>query len=133
MRRAELRRGYRGGVIALLLGLALLGVFVVLVVREPRRLVNGVVLLAERGISTRMLLVTSNFHALRTVILARRMGLDAAVVGSPTALYYLPSAVVREFVGILFEHKWFYLTVCVALAAAPPLLVLILAAIPGEQ
>ncbi|SUD47608.1 DUF218 domain [Nocardia otitidiscaviarum] len=90
-------------------------------------------LLAERGISTRMLLVTSNFHALRTAILARRMGLDAAVVGSPTALYYLPSAVLREFVGILFEHKWFYLTVCVALAAAPPLLVLILAAIPGEQ
>ncbi|MFI6869156.1 YdcF family protein [Nocardia sp. NPDC050406] len=90
-------------------------------------------LLAEHGIATRMLLVTSNFHALRTAILARRMGLDAEVVGSRTAFYYLPSAILREFVGILFEHRWAYLVACLVLAAMPPLLVLAVALIPGEQ
>lgn len=90
-------------------------------------------MLAERGVTTRMVLVTSNFHALRTAILARRMGLDAGVVGAPTAFYYLPSAILREFVGILFEHKWFYVLACVALAATPPLLILLIEAIPGEQ
>lgn len=90
-------------------------------------------LLAERGITTRMLLVTSNFHTLRTAILARRMGLDAEVVGARTAFYYLPSAILREFVGILFEHRWAYVAVCTILAAMPPLLVLAVAIIPGEQ
>ncbi|NNH75952.1 YdcF family protein [Nocardia uniformis] len=89
-------------------------------------------LLAACGVS-RMVLVTSNFHTLRTAIFARRLGLDAQVVGSPTAFYYMPSAILREFVGILFEHKWVYFGVCLAMAAVPPLLVLAVAVIPGEQ
>ncbi|WP_040815731.1 YdcF family protein [Nocardia concava] len=84
-------------------------------------------MLAERGVATRMVLVTSNFHALRTAILARHLGLDAAVVGAPTAFYYLPSAILREFVGILFEHKWFYAVACAALAVGLPSLVMLTA------
>lgn len=86
-------------------------------------------LLAQHGIAPRMVLVTSNFHALRTAILARRMGLDAAVVGSRTAPYYLPSAILREFAGILFEHKWTNALICLVLAALP---ILALLAIPSD-
>ncbi|WP_216912491.1 YdcF family protein [Nocardia noduli] len=81
-------------------------------------------LLGDRGGSTRMVLVTSNFHILRTAILARRLELDAEVVGARTAYYYLPSAVLREFVGLIVEYKWMNTTACLALLALPPLVVL---------
>lgn len=83
-------------------------------------------MLAERGMTDRMVLVTSNFHTLRTAILSRQMDLDAEVVGSQTALYYLPTAILREFAGILFEHIWAYVVACLVLAAIPLLLVLTL-------
>ncbi|QLY28355.1 YdcF family protein [Nocardia huaxiensis] len=86
-------------------------------------------LLAERGIDARMVLVTSNFHALRTAILARQLGLDADVAGAPTALYYLPSAILREFAGILVEHKWVNAFVCLLLGSLPWLA---LAAVPAD-
>ncbi|MFQ6397649.1 YdcF family protein [Nocardia sp. KC 131] len=76
-------------------------------------------LLGARGTSTRMVLVTSNFHILRTAILARGLHLDAEVVGAPTAFYFWPSAMLREFVAILVESKWVNITACIALAALP--------------
>ncbi|ANY05146.1 YdcF family protein [Pseudonocardia sp. HH130630-07] len=51
------------------------------------------------------LMVTSNYHAFRAAMLARRLGIDAQAVGAPTAGYYWPSAVLREFVAILREHR----------------------------
>ncbi|GAB0104173.1 YdcF family protein [Nocardia sp. JMUB6875] len=80
-------------------------------------------LLARYGIPTPVVLVTSNFHALRTGILARRQGLDATVVGSRTAFYYLPSAILREFTALLVQHKWTNLVISLALAALPLLAV----------
>ncbi|AYF75685.1 YdcF family protein [Nocardia yunnanensis] len=88
-------------------------------------------LLAEVTPAPRMVLVTSNFHALRTGILSRKLGLTADVVGAPTAFYYLPSAILREFAGILFDHKWAHTLVCVAAAALPLLAVATLPADPG--
>ncbi|MEC3953688.1 YdcF family protein [Nocardia sp. CDC153] len=88
-------------------------------------------LLASLGAPIPVVLVTSNFHALRTGILARKLGLPATVVGSPTAFYYVPSAILREFVGILFEHKWAHTLACLALAALPLLAVATLPADPG--
>ncbi|MFE9789212.1 YdcF family protein [Nocardia salmonicida] len=76
-------------------------------------------LLARRGIDSRILLVTSNFHVLRTALLARQVGLDAQAVGAPTARYYLPSAVLREYVGILVEYKVLNAVICALLVAAP--------------
>ncbi|MEU0540640.1 YdcF family protein [Nocardia sp. NPDC005978] len=76
-------------------------------------------MLAARGLSGPMVLVTSNFHALRTGILARRLGLDATVVGAETAFYYLPSAILREYVAILVEHRWTNALICAALASLP--------------
>lgn len=52
----------------------------------------------------RMTLVTSNFHVLRAAALTRRLGIDAQVVGSATAAYFLPAAFLREFVAVLATH-----------------------------
>ncbi|QBS43817.1 YdcF family protein [Nocardia sp. CS682] len=82
-------------------------------------------LLGERGESTRMVLVTSNFHILRTAILARRLDLDAEVTGSRTAFYYLPSAILREFAAIVVAYKWINVLTCAALMALPVLALLL--------
>lgn len=76
-------------------------------------------LLARQGIESRILLVTSNFHVLRTALLARSVGIDAQAVGAPTARYYLPSAILREYVGILVEHKVLNAAMCALMVAAP--------------
>ncbi len=81
-------------------------------------------LLGERGPTTRMVLVTSNFHILRTAILARRLDLDAEVTGARTAFYYLPSAFLREFAALLVAYRWSTVIACVALVSLPPLALL---------
>lgn len=60
-------------------------------------------------------------------MLARRLGVDAQAVGAPTAGYYWPSAVLREFVAILREHR-VLVTVLLLLVSLPvPAVVLLLA------
>lgn len=55
------------------------------------------------------LAVTNNYHVLRTAILARQIGSQTHVVGSPTAGYYLPSAFLREFIALVVEYRRFHL------------------------
>ncbi len=50
-------------------------------------------------------MVTNNFHTLRTALMARRLKVNGQVIGSHTALYYLPSATIREFAGFLRDHR----------------------------
>ncbi|NOL39935.1 YdcF family protein [Kribbella sandramycini] len=54
----------------------------------------------------RCLIVTNNFHAFRAALTARKTKVNGQVVGSPTARYFWPTATIREFVAILFSHKW---------------------------
>ncbi|MBS7578167.1 MULTISPECIES: YdcF family protein [unclassified Enterococcus] len=49
--------------------------------------------------------VTNNFHVFRAALLAKQIGLKIDGVGSKTAFYYLPNAILREFVGIMMMHK----------------------------
>ncbi|MBN9790851.1 MULTISPECIES: YdcF family protein [unclassified Pseudonocardia] len=72
-------------------------------------------------------IVTSNYHAFRAALLARRLGVDAQAVGAPTAGYYWPSAVLREFVAVLREYRVAN-AVLLALVAVPVPLVLVLVA-----
>ncbi len=53
--------------------------------------------------------VTSNYHVFRTALIARRVGLKAQGVGSKTARYYLPSAIIREFIAIIVMYKWWHI------------------------
>ncbi|MGS2809753.1 YdcF family protein [Nocardia sp. MW-W600-9] len=82
-------------------------------------------LLARQGIERDILLVTSNFHVLRTALLARSVGIDAQAVGAPTAHYYLPSAILREYVGVLAEHKRLNIAVCAVVVALPVVVLLV--------
>lgn len=48
--------------------------------------------------------VTSSYHVFRAALLTRNLKLDAHVVGAPTARYYLPGAVIREFAAVMRDH-----------------------------
>lgn len=61
-------------------------------------------LLAARGIVGPIAAVTNNFHAFRAALLMRRLGIAGYSVGSPTARYYWPTAVIREFIAVLRDH-----------------------------
>lgn len=54
--------------------------------------------------------VTNNYHVFRASIYARLSGLKCEGVGSNTARYYLPSAFLREYIGILVMYKWWHAT-----------------------
>ncbi|UQX02726.1 YdcF family protein [Streptomyces sp. RerS4] len=63
----------------------------------------------------RCVIVTNNFHAFRAAMMARKTGVNGQVVGSPTARYFLPSAFLREFVAVFWEHRAVNLGICGAL------------------
>ena len=50
-------------------------------------------------------LVTSNYHVYRALRYCRKIGLQCAGIGSHVALYYWPSALIREFIAIHVEKK----------------------------
>lgn len=64
----------------------------------------------------RCVVVTNNFHAFRAAMTARQTGVNGQVLGSPTAKYFWPSATIREFVAVFWEHKKVNLGICAALA-----------------
>ncbi|WP_374207624.1 YdcF family protein [Streptomyces sp. XM4193] len=61
--------------------------------------------------------VTNNFHAFRAAMTARAAGVNGQVLGSPTARYYWPSATIREFAAVLWEHRVINLNIAVLLTA----------------
>ena len=68
-------------------------------------------LLRAEGRGERVVVVTNDYHAFRAAIITREQGLAAQVVGAHTARYFLPSAILREFVGVLARHPWPHLVV----------------------
>ena len=60
----------------------------------------------EQGIDGRFAVVTNNYHAFRAALLMRQAGLPGFAVGAPTARYFWPSAILREYVAILRDHRW---------------------------
>jgi len=62
--------------------------------------------------------VTSNYHLLRTGIYARIAGLSIDGIGAKTALYYLPNALIREYIAYVVIHKeWHLVLVSLTLTA----------------
>lgn len=51
-----------------------------------------------------IMVVTNGYHVPRAALLARSLDIDADVVGAPTARYFVPSAFIREFVGLVRMH-----------------------------
>jgi len=48
---------------------------------------------------------TNNYHVLRGSLYAQRVKLKAQGVGAPTALYFLPTALIREYIALLLHRK----------------------------
>lgn len=51
-----------------------------------------------------VLIVTSSYHVFRAALLSRALNMRAHVLGSKTAWYYFPSALLREFAGVMREQ-----------------------------
>ena len=64
-------------------------------------LLNVQKMLDTDSVKHRYVCVTSDYHVFRTSMLARHMGLDMQGVGSTTALYYWPSAMIREYAAVM--------------------------------
>jgi uncharacterized SAM-binding protein YcdF (DUF218 family) len=67
----------------------------------------------------RVTIVTSDFHAFRAALLARRLGLRGQVAGARVAGYYRPSAVLREFAAVFLQYRVINLGICAVLVAGP--------------
>lgn len=53
----------------------------------------------------RAIFVSNNYHIFRAGLFARNAGLSANGKGAHTSFYYLPNAVLREFVAVTLMHK----------------------------
>lgn len=53
----------------------------------------------------RCVIVTNNYHVFRAAVTARRTGVRGHVIGAPTAAYFWPSAMIREFVALLVAYR----------------------------
>ena len=60
---------------------------------------------------------TTNYHVFRSGLKARRVKMRAVGMGAPTRWYFWPNAAVREFVGLLTEHRGKQALVLALLAA----------------
>ncbi len=64
-------------------------------------------ILEEQGLGKKVVVVTNSFHALRAGVFMRRLKIPGRSLGSKTAFYYLPSAWIRETVGLVSLYwKW---------------------------
>ena len=73
----------------------------------------------EQKEDARIAVVTTNYHVLRSGMLARREGIDAQLIGSQTKWYFWPNAFFRETVAILVMYRRVHITaalICIVLA-----------------
>jgi uncharacterized SAM-binding protein YcdF (DUF218 family) len=66
----------------------------------------------------RVVAVTSNYHVFRTAVECRRLGLPFHATGSPTARYFLPSALLREFAALILHYRRTTIAACVLIVGA---------------
>ena len=59
----------------------------------------------ERNSDGKVAFSTTNYHVFRGGLCARRVKMRAVGMGSKTKWYFWPNAAVREFVGLLTEHR----------------------------
>jgi uncharacterized SAM-binding protein YcdF (DUF218 family) len=88
-------------------------------------LANTKQLLADQGLADpRVAVVTNDFHAFRAALLMRRIKLRGHAIAAPTAGYYWPSAIIREYAAILWDHRVF--NGCALAVTLTPLALLLL-------
>ena len=73
-------------------------------------------LIDEHGKDPKVTFITTNYHVLRSGMLANRAGLNAEGLASDTKWYYWPNGLIREFIAILNMHKTPQLAAIIAFA-----------------
>ncbi|CAM3159612.1 YdcF family protein [Lactiplantibacillus plajomi] len=56
----------------------------------------------------RVIFVTNNYHTFRAAMFAKQAGLKADGIGARTARFFLPDAILREYIAIFAHHKWWH-------------------------
>ncbi|KRN27896.1 hypothetical protein IV38_GL001735 [Lactobacillus selangorensis] len=59
----------------------------------------------SQGQATKQIFVTSDYHTFRASLFAREVGLKANGIGAKTSFYFLPNAIIREYIAIFMLHK----------------------------
>lgn len=59
----------------------------------------------------KIIFTTSNYHVMRANGYAKRAGMHVVGVGAPTSLFFLPSALIREFIAIIFQSKYLFIII----------------------
>jgi uncharacterized SAM-binding protein YcdF (DUF218 family) len=67
----------------------------------------------------RAVIVTSDFHAFRAALIARRIGLRAQATGARVAGYYEPNAILREFAAVFLRYRAVNFGICAVLVLVP--------------
>jgi uncharacterized SAM-binding protein YcdF (DUF218 family) len=78
-------------------------------------LVFSKAIMGELRPGARATVVTSDFHAFRAALLARRLGIRGQVTGARVAGYYRPSALLREFAAVFLQYRVINLGICAVL------------------
>ena len=63
----------------------------------------------QRDPDAKVAFVTSDYHILRSGLLARRAGLEAEGISSKTVWYFAANGFVRELIAISVMYKWIFL------------------------
>ena len=69
-------------------------------------LLKSKAIIDQRGGSKKTALVTSNYHVYRCLRLARDLDFRCTGIGAHTALYYWPSALIREFAAVFVTKSF---------------------------
>ena len=59
--------------------------------------------------SSQFLFVTNDYYVFRTSTYARKLGMKGDGLGCRTDGYYIPSAVIREYVALCVKLKWLFI------------------------
>ena len=85
-------------------------------------LLNSKALIDAREGKKRTALVSSNYHIYRCLRLAREIGLKCTGIGAGVALYYWPSALIREFIAVFLTKRFLFWSLLGYLVFISPLL-----------
>lgn len=69
-------------------------------------------LIEEKNKDAAVAYITTNYHVLRSGILARRAGIRAEGLAASTKWYYWPNAFIREFIAISVMYKYQHALAC---------------------
>lgn len=72
---------------------------------------KNIIEMTNKSSNVNTIVVTNNFHVFRASVYSRRAKLKAQGIGSPTAFFFLPNALIREFIAILLLYKWLNIAV----------------------